>query len=124
MKKIISASAMRVWWNWNDSSALPHQRRLREERGARRTWELAERPSVGHETPPDVAERVLDALDLPQVLEHLEVALHALGIEDRVERGVDLVFEHEDVPAELALRELEHARVKATESGGVVVRGG
>lgn len=90
----------------------------------KRTRDAEERSSASHESPPSAIERVLDALDLPQVLEHLEVLLHAPGVQHGVERRRDLVLEREDVPAELALGELEHARVEPAERVGVVGGGG
>jgi hypothetical protein len=54
------------------------------------------------------------------MLEHLKISLHALGIEHRVQRRVDFVLQREDVPADLALSELEHAGVEAAKSVGVV----
>lgn len=58
------------------------------------------------------------------MLEHHKIPLHALRIQNSVQRRVDLVLEREDVPANLALGELEHAGVKAAQCVGVVGSGG
>lgn len=79
-----------------------------------------ERSGTGHEPALDSVERVLYALDLPQMLEHLGVPLHALRVEHRVERRVDFIFERKHVPSDLALRKFEHARVKSTKRVGML----
>lgn len=58
------------------------------------------------------------------MLEHLEIPLHALGIQHRVQRRIDLILERKDVPADLALGELEHAGVEAAKGVGVIGSGG
>jgi hypothetical protein len=89
----------------------------RGERGRRRTRVPLEQPCVCHQRLPPLVQSILDPLDLPQMLEHAPVRFQAQRIEHSRQGRIDLVFEQEDVPADLTLFEIEHAGVEATEDG-------
>ena len=73
------------------------------------------------DTHPARVECALYALDPPQVVEQLEILDQRCRVENCVDWSVDLVFEREDIPADLSVRILEHPRVKTTKNIGRVV---
>lgn len=70
------------------------------------------RPRPSRQPEPARGQCRIDALELPELNKEPLVALHRLRIEDRVDRRVDLVIEHERVPPNFAVRVGQHACVK------------
>ena len=73
------------------------------------------------DTHPAGVERALYALDLPEVVEQFEIFDQRCGVKNSVDRSIYLVFEREDIPADLSVRILEHPRVKTTKNIGWVI---
>ncbi len=66
---------------------------------------------AGHAAAPGAAEGEFDTFDAPQEVEDYQVLLARPGSDDNVDGGVDFVFEGEDVPAYIAVTELDKAGV-------------
>src|ERR1700722_16495982 len=79
--------------------------------------------SACHAASPGGAESELNALDAPEEVEDLQVLFRAERGDDDVDWGVDLVFQGEDIPANLAVTQLEHAGIETAQDVGGVVLG-
>ena len=89
------------------------------------TGKAQERPRAARNSHPALAQGTLDTLDLPEVVEKFQILDHRLRVNDSVDRRVHLVLEGEDIPANLTVRVLEHARVEPAEDVcGIVLRTG
>nr|GFD52382.1 hypothetical protein [Tanacetum cinerariifolium] len=62
-----------------------------------------------------------DALDPPQEIKDFEILPPGPGGHDDVQRRVDAVLQGEDVPANLTVTELQHARIQAPQDVCIVV---
>ncbi|KAF4508284.1 hypothetical protein G6O67_004688 [Ophiocordyceps sinensis] len=76
---------------------------------------LQDAPRARHALSPRGEQRKLDPLDPPQKVEYLEVLSVPPFRHHHVDGRVDFVFEGEAVPANVAVRQLQHARIEAPE---------
>lgn len=79
---------------------------------------LEDAAGAGHAFAPGLREGEFHAFDAPEEVEDFEVLAVAPFGDDDVDGRVDFVFEGEAVPADIAVGELEHAGVEATEDFG------
>ena len=64
---------------------------------------------------------MLDTLESPQEIEHLEILVHGNRGQDRVDGRIHMVVKTENVPSAIAWRDLEQANIKSSKDIWVIV---
>lgn len=68
------------------------------------TWDAQEGPGATSYPHPSSVQRPLDTFHLPKVFEELEILLHRYRVQNSIDRGIDLVFQRENIPPNFSMR--------------------
>lgn len=87
------------------------------------TKDRSNRSSARRLSPPCRGECILDTLESPQKVEHLEILVHGNGGQDRVDGRVHMVVKTENIPSAVTWRNLQQPNIESSEDIWVIVLG-